>query len=207
MRTRTRFGKLRTSGVGSGGIPLLGLCLLLVGCGGDAPTAAARPANELDVFLIAGQSNARGRGDRLLSPDVPTGVAFVWSVKDLALVEADDPVGDARTGSAWPAFALRYHAETGRRPVLIPTAVGGSAQHVSAATQYGHWDAGQSHYLAAVQKVWTALTELKRLGYTPVFRGVLWDQGGRDAQAIAAGSTTKDQYRSALEAMLARFRG
>lgn len=178
--------------------------LLLMACSDVTATTSSREG--LDVFLIGGQSNALGHGDSLQSPAVPSGAAYEWDARNQRLTDANDPVGGAKTGSAWPALAVRYHDLTGRRLVLVPAARSASAQHVSATEGGGNWDETGQLYGAATQALRSALDRLTAEGQTPVFRGVIWDQGGRDAQAIDAGKTTKEQYRSALTAMIGRFR-
>ena len=82
-------------------------------------------AQEIDVFAIAGQSNAVGEGNESSGPAVAAGTAYQFFKGTIS--SADDPVGGASTGSAWPQFAISYNAATKRRIGLVPTAVGGTA--------------------------------------------------------------------------------
>ena len=120
--------------------PVLSLVLLaaLVACNpGPAPpppTASAPSAADVpdpiyeayDVFVVAGQSNAKGRGTAEEAPEVPAGAAYEATPQGEIRALAD-PVGGANTGSAWPAFANAYTAATGRGVVIIGMAAGGYA--------------------------------------------------------------------------------
>ena len=83
--------------------------------------------NEVDVFLIYGQSNAQGQ------PASSTGAlswiaatAEMWTGSALAPLSnaMPVPVGGTFTGSAWPAFANEYFERTGRRAVYVNVARG-----------------------------------------------------------------------------------
>lgn len=164
----------------------------------------------MDVFLIAGQSNARGKGNAADAPDVPDGVAFEWLGDTLDHLK--DPIGDDHdpdtpVGSAWPAFAATYHELTGRKSVYVPAAVGGTALLKTADIGNGHWDveADSPLFRRAVHSTWDCLTHLQGDG-DPTLRGVLWCQGERDAQAIDAGEIGTPHYRRALHRLVRAFR-
>lgn len=163
----------------------------------------------MDVFLVAGQSNARGKGDAADAPAVPEGVAHEWTGDGLAHLV--DPVGDdhaegAPVGSAWPAFAATYHELTGRESVYVPGAAGGSGL-VAAANPGHHWDveAGSELFRRAVRRTWDCLTHLRTVD-DPTLRGVLWCQGESDAQAIDEGAVALPAYRGALRRLVEAFR-
>jgi len=164
----------------------------------------------MDMFLVAGQSNARGKGAAVDAPDVPDGIAFEW-VGD-GHVHLEDPIGDDHdpdtpVGSAWPAFAVTYHGLTGRESVYVPAAVGGAALVAAATGGSGHWDveADSPLFRRAVQSTWDCLTHLRGDG-DPTLRGVLWCQGERDAQSIDAGEIGAPDYRGALRRLVRAFR-
>jgi lysophospholipase L1-like esterase len=164
----------------------------------------------MDVFLVAGQSNARGKGDAVDAPEVPEGAAYEWTGDGLAHLE--DPVGDDHepgnpVGSAWPAFATTYYGQTGRESVYVPAAVGGSAQVEAADGGNGHWDveAGSPLFRRAVQWTWDCLTHLRADGEATL-RGVLWCQGESDSQSVDEGTVTVPEYRGALRRLVAAFR-
>jgi hypothetical protein len=165
----------------------------------------------MDVFLIAGQSNARGKGDPADAPAVPAGAAHQWDGAELTHLE--DPVGDDHepgnpVGSAWPAFAATYHDLTGRESVYVPAAVGGSALVSIPDAGEEHWDveADGPLFRRAVQRTWDCLTHLRSGGTDATLRGVLWCQGESDAQSIDDGDVSLPEFRSRLRALVGAFR-
>ncbi len=145
----------------------------------------------IDVFLIAGQSNAVGEGDKAKSPKVtPDKVLQVYNG---AISPANDPVGNAMTGSAWPAFGNEYLAISGRSIAFIPTAVGGTGMSPYADIGTGHWSGyttPSSHDLLgiAIEQTMIAMTLLSNQGYAPSLKGILWSQGENEANNICFGT-------------------
>ncbi|HID2843112.1 TPA: hypothetical protein ACXGI0_005536, partial [Klebsiella pneumoniae] len=92
--------------------------------GSDSENESSNPT-EYVVFLIAGQSNAQGMGAAAKSLTVNPGIAYQYYSGNLTPV-LGDPVGNASTGSAWPAFANEFYRRTGLGVIFIPTAVGSS---------------------------------------------------------------------------------
>lgn len=178
----------------------------LPGCGLTTSWAQSKA-----LFVVAGQSNAVGQGQADSSVRVPMGVAFEYRYQHDTLVPLVDPVGEnalafqpARTGSAWPAFAQRYHQLTGQQVIIIPAARGGSSCHSNAEmADYGTWSAdGRKPLLAnAIQKINRAQQHEKQ----PV-SGIIWLQGERDANAIFDGKLTAQTYEAALISVIQRFR-
>jgi carbohydrate esterase-like sialic acid-specific acetylesterase len=159
-----------------------------------AAVAAATSATNgpLDVFLFAGQSNAQGNSvDGSLSPLVPTGKVLQFSgtlvsfiITGGTITDANDPVGPAIGGSAWPAFGNAYHAATGRAILFVPSAVGGTDQCATTGVSTAHWDIGGLLAPAAVTNLTNAMAAARAAGYAPIYRGILWSQGENDAGAI-----------------------
>ncbi len=116
---------------------LIGLAALIAG---GAPARAA--SGPVDVFLIAGQSNALGEGDSTQSPAVAPNTVFQYF--DNVLSAGSDPVGGAHTGSAWPAFGDAYYATNNRRIVLVPFAFANTAQLAAADIGNGNWQPGST---------------------------------------------------------------
>jgi hypothetical protein len=158
-----------------------------------------------DLYLAAGQSNMEGIGE-VPGPVPPPGTAREYKPQTNSLVELQDPVGAAKVGSSLPSFAIERAALTGRSAVIVDKAVGGTAQAAAADQGSGNWDATGKRWGEAVAATDAAIAKLESIGEVPVFRGVLWCQGERDAAAIGEGKITKAVYRAALEAMIARFR-
>lgn len=160
---------------------------------------------EMDVFLVAGQSNASGKGVAGSSPDPQTDTVYHWYPGAFNMVT--DEVGNANTGSAWPSFGITWHALTGRKICFVPCAVESSAQVAAADSGSGNWDTSGTLYTTAVLNLTNALTDIETAGYTPVLRGILWCQGETDAAAINATTITANQYTTALTTMVTNFRG
>lgn len=177
----------------------------------SAKSLSVIAGNQIDVFLIAGQSNAVGQG--ITPADSPTVTSGqVLQVNGGTISNANDPVGSgahqATSTSAWPAFGITYNNATKRKIAFVPMASDGTTQVAACDVALnGNWSATGTLYSAAVAAADAALTTLSSAGYTPVFRGVLWVQGETDAANLGsvAGCTQTD-YISNLQAMLIRFR-
>jgi hypothetical protein len=164
------------------------------------------PPNLVDVFLVAGQSNAEGTGDPGDAPEVPDGAGFEYRPGNDELVHLEEPVGRGEGGSAWAAFAREYEAKTGRPVVVVSTAVGGSAQHADADGGSGHWDDGGELRPAAVAALRDSFDRLDASCVQYTFRGILWHQGESEAMQIGEGVVTLEDYEDAFWRMLSVFR-
>lgn len=166
----------------------------------SAPTFAA----DLDVFLVGGQSNAQGYGTSAQSTRAVPGKCLSFYMGQI--VDANDPVGNANTGSMWPSFCRSYYAATRRAVMVVPAAVGATSQFLGCNAVAGSWDVGGILFDIAQTKLSSALSAAQASGWTPQYRGELWSQGEYDGGAIAAGRVTRAQYTMALYNMAARFR-
>lgn len=176
-----------------------------------------------DLFLIAGQSNAEGRGSG--GPEVPLGVGFEVRTGALDGFNAEppstpeavplrDPVGDSRGGSMWPAFAVRYHQLTGRGVIVIETARS-STSSVNGMSNW-NWDVRdgaatgpRSLYVRALRALDDVLdsTDMLPTRAAPVrLGGVIWLQGESDARKIARGELDVAEYAASLDALLHQLR-
>lgn len=165
--------------------------------------APLHAAKNIDVFIIAGQSNAAGRGDAKQSPDVAEGIAYQYVQGEIK--PAKDPVGNAFTGSAWPQFALTYHEKTGRRAGFISTAVPGSALLLLADGGMGNWSRKGKLFNAAIAETTRAMDTFKEQGFRPKLKGILWVQGEMDAIRMPD-IVRQDDYEGALRDLIRRFR-
>ena len=177
---------------------------------GTLPVQEWQPEPPIDVFLVAGQSNAMGRGDAEISPDVPRGFAYEYTGSDIEPL--DDPVGwsfedtdQAQTGSAWPAFGLGWFFY-GRTCALVPVARKNTAQVDDADSGDGNWDSSGELRYTASDATNEAVAWLSEEGYDPTVRGVVWVQGERDAAAIDQGRISKDDYEEGLAEMIDFYR-
>lgn len=160
----------------------------------------------MDIFLIGGQSNARGVGSAASSPNPESDTVYQYSNSNFG--EVTDEVGNLPSGrgSMWPTFGINYYRLTGRRICFVPMAVDGSGQISISDGGFGHWGPDGTLYPAAVAATNNAITAVETAGYTPVFRGVLWCQGENDARYINDALETQNQYQTGLTDMIADFR-
>lgn len=168
--------------------------------------------NDIDVFLIAGQSNATGHGDSLLSPRAITGK--VLQINTGVIKDANDPIGvnigtsadQATYGSAWPSFGNTYYNRTSRKICFVPSSRAATSQTAAADVGNGNWDTTGVLFDSAVARVNSAMSVLRNTGYNPIFKGVLWIQGESDAIAINNAATNQAAYIEAFRKMLRKFR-
>lgn len=152
-------------------------------------------AQEVDVFLIGGQSNATGQGYVRNIPatfKVDTTVRFYYSRF----------LNQGEGGGQWTAlcqasetkdkFGVELSLGTKlqflypeRRIALIKHALSGS-------NLYKQWNPGNrsgdirgEEYVKFVETVKNALIDLKKQGYRPIIRAMVWQQGEADARDIA----------------------
>ena len=163
------------------------------------------------LFLIAGQSNAVGQGNKDSSEVPPRGKAFEYRYSDNSLVPLIDPFGEealnfqkANKGSIGPAFAKRLNETSGSEIVLLSAARGGASCFYKAELKgMGTWDTtGQMRLFdSAVLK---AKAARKKTGLS--LQGIIWLQGERDANAINNKQVTPAEYKAALISLINRFR-
>lgn len=172
--------------------------------GGQNPT-------EYVVFLIAGQSNAQGMGSAAKSPSVNPGIAYQYYSGNLTPV-LGDPVGNANTGSAWPAFANEFYRRTGLGVVFIPTAVGSSALTAIASLPANggngqNWSGAGTLRGTAVAQYNSTISALEAGGFAYRFGGVLWSQGERDARCLPSASNkiTEQDYKNEFSNLKSYF--
>jgi len=170
-------------------------CLLMAGL---------LPAAEIQVILVAGQSNAAGRGDAAqLPPDAAdTGVEHFYHVTSSAGVEFSSggafvPLAsvDGRFG---PEFGLvrRFKSEHSVTDLAIIKRARG------ATNLFEDWAPGGSMYDPFIADCSAALNLIIARGDTFKLLGLAWHQGERDS---VAGRTTA-QYQADLHAFLANVR-
>ncbi len=167
------------------------------------PMAVREEPKPAALFLIAGQSNAQGYGDAAQSVTAP---AQAFAFNGGTLVPATDPVGNAQTGSAWPAFARTYANGGTEAVVLIPAARGGTGQTAVANTGAGSWVPGGELFASSISAYKAANAHVASRGYAPYLRGVLWSQGENDAIAINKGLQSAADYKADLQRMIAQYR-
>lgn len=153
----------------------------------------------IDVFIVAGQSNAsQAGGDTATTPAVTVGRGY-----DCASTVTDVLPNLDRT--PWPAFINAMWAATGRATGIIRTYVGGTSLRAEADQGAGNWSPSGSLRSAAVTTTNTALAALVAAGFVPTLRGVLWSQGEKDAGST--GEETRGSYAVELSALVDYFQG
>lgn len=169
---------------------------------------------EFVVFLIAGQSNAQGIGKPSLSPAIPEGVAYQYYNGALTAATAD-PIGNADTASAWPAFANEFFRLTGLGVIFVPAAAGNSGLTVAASSSAvggntQNWTSPTGLRSTAMDRLQAALSAASAAGLAWRFGGVLWSQGERDSRCLPnatsnPGVITEGDYRTAFENLVSYF--
>jgi len=166
-------------------------------------------AQNSQLLLLAGQSNAVGQGDSLKSAVCQTNTAFEFDASTNQFFPLKDPAGKswkqfqrAGTGSMAPPFAKRLHELTGQPVYIVTAARGGASCHRKAEmSNYDTWDTSGKLFELAVEK--TKMAEAKSGVH---LSGIIWMQGERDANAILAGQLTLEEYQESLEGLIKRFR-
>ena len=157
----------------------------------------------VDLFVVCGQSNSDGTGDVLESPESPNG--YVVGSGGAISYPLTDPVGSANSGSAWPAFANEWFAQTGRQSVISENGVVATGLQEDAGD--GEWSpAGTLRALAATAAN-NAIDSI-RLDSTLTLGTVrfVWLQGEKDAVDLNGTTVTGAGYETALKALAAYFK-
>lgn len=132
-------------------------------------TAQAKPEN-MQIFLLIGQSNMAGRGAVEAQDQRPHPRVFMLT-KELAWVPAVDPMHFDKpaiigTGLGKTFGTVLADADPAAVIGLVPAAFGGSA--------LGEWTPGSLHYVNAVARTKEALKHGR-------LAGILWHQGEADS--------------------------
>ena len=152
--------------------------------------AAALAPQDLDLFLLAGQSNMAGRGDVEAQDRAPIDGVFALN-KDLAWTPAvdplhwDKPIAAVGLGRSFAATLKKYGAvgQVG----LIPAAFGG--------TSLEEWKPGGKLFTDAIARARAAAPAGR-------MRGVLWHQG----EAECAKEDTARTYGARFSVIVAALR-
>lgn len=154
------------------------------------------PKGQAALFMIAGQSNAEGRGAAKLSDRVPAGDAFFVANGKFSYL--NDPVGDARSGSAWPAFANTWKSLTSETSLWIETAQGGAGLLPRSKIIL---DTSGPFYREMIDELHAAIASARAtqgLSLTGIY--VVWAQGETDARLIGRSRGTAAEYEERLYA-------
>lgn len=179
--------------------------------------ASAQKLGRIDVYLIGGQSNATGQGyirNMADSMTIDTNVLIFHSGKPhinsgkqpftwrplLQASESPDRFGPEL------GFGRRIHQ-------LYPKSKIALIKHAHSGTNlYKQWNPGNdmqdtahwgAQFKVFVQTVDSGLTALRQMGYKPVIRGMIWQQGENDAVPTDSASY---KYAQNLTHFIARVR-
>ncbi len=168
------------------------------------------PALSQHVILLAGQSNATGQGDKMVSNSLfKTEKGFEYDILTDSIKLLKDPAGQrwkdlepANSGSILPAFVFTLNQKTNKPIVVISAARGGSSCHQKAElSNYGTWDIAGNLFHQTHEKVLAALKITKTK-----LSAIIWMQGERDANAINDGILRDKEYKESLVLLIGRFR-
>lgn len=172
-------------------------------------------AQEVDVILIGGQSNATGQGYMRNLPatfKIDTNVLFYYS----------QYLGGGGTARQWGPLC---QASETKDKFGVELSLGTALQHyfperkialikhaLSGSNLYAQWNPGNregekqgKEYTKWMQTVKTALKELEQKGYRPVIRAMVWQQGEADAREIA-GMENSRRYGENLRNLILQIR-
>ena len=159
------------------------------------------------LFVVAGQSNARGAGDSLTSPDA-SHCCFEYNSKAQEFIPLKDPVGQyhmgfqkARTGSFTPSLASHFYERTKANVYIVQTAKGGSALHPKAEQKgWGVWGTNGDLLQKSFQKIDSAQAKANLN-----LRAIIWSQGENDGVAIAQNKISIEDYKSELNRLIDQY--
>jgi hypothetical protein len=149
---------------------------------------------EVDVFLVYGQSNARGyAGNTPGDPTYKTNNVTIWDgTQEIPLTTYMPTQNDGNsTGNAWTAFSNEYARKTGRKAILANCAKG--SQSVAELSK----GAANTNYSGLVQWGNDIKSHIVNSGKTVGKTVILWCQGERDSADL----TPTSQYKTALETL------
>jgi hypothetical protein len=150
---------------------LLGILL------GATPTFAQTVPDEMDLYLLIGQSNMAGRGatDAASQPNSPK----IWSIsRQNEWKIAADPLHEDKPAVVGVGPGLTFAQEVLKknpdRPIgLIPCAVGGSG--------IDDWQPGAKHEQTGIYAYDEMLARVKEAQKRGTIKGIIWHQGESDS--------------------------
>lgn len=191
------------------------LMLLLISCKGDSDDSLLGGIRDKQkVFLIAGQSNAMGVGDKesSLKQDNIDVVEYNSQYNDIELL--NDPIGQndlgfqqAQTGSFIPALGYEYNRATKNKVMVVQAAKGGSSLTEKAEiNNWGNWSPSGMLFQNSLTKIEMMQACLAAKENTkPLVDAIFWCQGENDGEAIYLNLVTKQDYKNALINLVQRY--
>lgn len=166
----------------------------------------AESGESIDVFLLAGQSNAAYTFRAIpgeAAPKCPAGIAYYYGDSTQPVQYADwvdgatfgiydmmNVDGTAHIGGVELPFASKYYEKTHHKICIINVAIGGST--------IAKWTPGGVYYEWA-QDVFSQAISALEVSYTPDVKGLIWIQGESDPTLEIA--TYKTRFLSMFNSM------
>lgn len=166
--------------------------------------------NEVDVYIIAGQSNAQGLAPISGLPgNLQVTLTGVKIYQTGTKVYEDMLAGTNNYGQNAAQFGPEVKLgksllDYGKHPYFIKFGVGGSCLSTLQPGGVLNWNVASTNQNLDILKgyIRAGLNEINRLGYTPRIRAFIWMQGESDA--IDSGSSTA--YQTNLENFISNVR-
>ncbi len=172
-------------------------------------------ASPIQVYIVAGQSNANGGGNIVdLAPNEaelaePQESLFQYRLLGQTLVETEmwQPLAPRRNSPQSPnayfgadlSFGQAMERRTGTPIAIIKVAANGT----SLAEEW--LPSKEDRYPWMVEKVDSALEQLGSLGFTPTLSGFLWNQGEGDAGVLSRAEAYDDNLAALAMAVRTDF--
>lgn len=159
-----------------------------------------------DLFGGWGQSNMRGQGDSATATVPAPHTSFMWNATDNVWQLTRDPVGTANTGSLLPAFGNQWRTSSNRIALVGNFGIGGTAMQAEADSGNGDFEKASAEAYTTHLNSFNDIAD--NLSATTFYvinsQNVLWLQGERDAQALAASDpgVSAANYTTELKAMV-----
>lgn len=176
----------------------------------------------VDVFVVAGQSNALGNGTGNTRSS-PYGKFldgnYFYTSEETPIAYMQDPVGNVQyrkngqnrnanltrnasvptAGSAWPSFCYQYYLSTGVEPMIVQAAVGGTSLFSSSAWSPYPPGSNTNYCNDVIRCLPLAVQKLEAAGYKVNNKCVIWHQGESDR------TQTKEAYQTRFLALIDLF--
>lgn len=179
-------------------------------------------ADEVDVYLLGGQSNMQGNGlKKNLPGDFPREIPYTFITIGAGIVPLTLEVRTSKRGRFGPEIGFGLEMATAERPVYLAkyAASGQPLYHGWSGSNWigegpptralSNFYPGRNaddpctgkHYRGMLGKFKTALKLLEKEGHTPLVRGFVWMQGEQDAKNKISASV----YATSLERLRERL--
>ncbi|MDQ7916544.1 sialate O-acetylesterase [Mesonia sp. MT50] len=166
------------------------------------------------VFLVAGQSNAMGVGDREKSIKQENIEVVEYNSQYDVIQLLNDPIGQnhlgfqqAQTGSFLAALGYEYNKLTKNKVIVVQAAKGGASLTKEAEIEnWGNWSSSGSLFQNSLTKIKMMQAcflqgEIPKASIDAIF----WSQGENEGQAIANQIIEKQDYKNALIQLVEKY--